>query len=250
MIDGSSTWLGARYRSLEDRTGRWATPTWLLAGILGLVAVTSAAGFLLAWIAPDASLDMGVTRWVADERTDGLTTFFQVVTDIGDTITLLILSVVVGLVWRWRRGGWDGAEVLLGAYLGGLAIYSAVKRIVGRARPGGELALNDVPGLAFPSGHTTGSAAVYTALVLLVVALVRREAMRWAIIAGAGVLVVLIAASRVYLGAHWLADVVAGLVVGVAWAVWVAMPMAVRRRERGEPVMEEETATDRADTRA
>lgn len=246
MIDGSRTWLGARYRSLEGRAGRWATPVWLLIGIVGLVVLASLTGFALTWVA-DGNFGTGLSGWVTERRSDGLTTFFQVVTDVGDSITLVTLAVAVGLAWRARRGSWDGLEVLLGAYLGGFVIYTAVKRIVGQARPGDGLALIDAPGLSFPSGHTTGSAAVYTALVLLVVALVRREAARWAIVASAGLLVLLIAASRVYLGAHWLADVVVGLAVGVTWGVWVTIPLAVRRRERGAPVMEEEAVTGPAD---
>ncbi len=244
MIDRSRGWLAAHYRSVQRATGRWATPTWLLIGLVALIGVTSLAGFLLAWMSPsaDGGLDLGVTEWAAAHRTDALTTFFSIVTDVGDTITLLILSVVVGIAWRLRRGDWAGVEVLAGSYLGALVVYSAVKRIVGRGRPPMDLAISEVPGLAFPSGHTTGSAAVYTALVLLVIAMVRREAVRIGIVVGAGVLVVAIAASRVYLGAHWLADVVAGLFVGVTWAFWVVTPLYVRRRQRGEPVTEEQAS--------
>lgn len=244
MIERSRGWVAGRYEALQVRTGRWATPVWLLVGILVLIAVTSMFGFLLSWLAPqpEGTLDLGVAQWFADRRLDWLTSFFWFITDVGDTITLLILSAAVGLVWRWRRGDWAGMEVLAGSYLGALAVYSAVKRIVGRARPPVELALGEVPGQSFPSGHTTGSAAVYTALVLLVIAMVRREAARTAIVVGASVLIVLIAASRVYLGVHWTADVLAGLFVGITWAFWVVTPLYVRRRQRGDPVTEEDVA--------
>lgn len=242
MITWSRNGLAGWYQWLQSRTGRWAMPAWFLGGMVALIVATSLLGWLLASVVwgGDSTIDAGVAQWAADRRSDGLTAFFNVVTDIGDTITLLILGVAVGTVWRVKRGDWEGFEVLAGSYLGALAIYAAVKRIVGRARPPQELALGEVPGLSFPSGHTTGSAAVYTALVLLVIVMVRREAAKWVMVAATGVLVVLIAASRVYLGVHWLGDVVAGLVVGVTWAIWVVTPLYVRRRERGRPVTEED----------
>lgn len=250
MIEWCRGWLATRHRWVQAATGRWATAVWLVVGIVILIVASSLVGLVLAWQSPTpvGTIDLAVAEWAAQHRVDGLTAFFWSITDLGDTITLLILSAGVGVVWRWRRGDWTGMEALVGSWGGALVVYSVVKRIVGRARPPVELALGDAPGWSFPSGHTTGSAAVYTALVLLVVAIVGRQALRWAIVAGAGIVVVLIAASRVYLGVHWAADVVAGLFIGSAWACWVVTPLDVRRRQRGEPVTEQEAGRADAPT--
>lgn len=225
-------WWTDRYGHLEDRLGRWAVPAWLVAGLVVLVAATTMVGLVVAAL-PSGSrgpFAVGAAEWIVERRVDSLTEVAWFVTRLGDSITLVALAVLVGLAWRWRRGDWAGLAVLLGAYCGALVIYSGVKRIVARARPPIEVALGEAPGLSFPSGHTTGSAAVYVALALLVLMLTRQRRRRAAILGGTGLLVVAIGLSRVYLGVHWMSDVLAGLAAGVAWALVVVTPLWARRR--------------------
>jgi hypothetical protein len=85
------------------------------------------------------------------------------------------------------------------------------------------LALSHATGFAFPSGHATDAAAVYGMLAVLL-ARPGRPAARVAAVAGAGGLVGLVGLSRLYLGVHWLTDVVAGVGLG---AIWIASLIAV-----------------------
>lgn len=232
--------LTGRYVRLGERLGRWTTPAWLAIVVVLLIVAASTVGFAVVGLATDSpgGFDLATTEWVVPRRTAGLTQAVQVVTGIGDTISLVILGTGIGLAWRWRRGDWAGLAVLVGAYLGATSVYSAVKPIVGRVRPPAELAVQQVPDLSFPSGHTMGAAAVYVTLAFLVVMMRPRGWSRTAILGGIGVLVVLIAASRVYLGVHWTTDVVVGLVAGVTWGFAVMTPVWANR------------AADEAPTRA
>lgn len=234
MIRRFRDWTTDRFAQLQERLGRWAVSAWLLAGLALLIAATTAMGIGLAALPSGSqdSFDLGVARWLAERRVDWVTGLAWAATYVGDTIALLIVGAIVGLAWRWRRGDWVGLAVPLGAYLGALALYSAVKRLVARGRPPVELALGEVPGQAFPSGHTTGSAAVYVALTLLLVVLARAAWQRAAIVGVIGTLVVVIGLSRVYLGVHWLGDVLGGLFAGAAWAFVVMTPVWARRRRR------------------
>lgn len=220
-----------RHRWLGKRLGRWTTPAWVVGVVVLLIVVTSTTGFVLLGLAPEqpGTFDLAIAEWIVPRRTPDLTRAVEVVTRIGDTISLVALGTVVGLAWRWRRGDWSGLAVLVGAYLGATSVYSTVKPIVGRVRPSAQLAVQQVPDLSFPSGHTMGSAAVYVTLAFLVVMMRPRGWSRSAILGGIGVLVVLIAASRVYLGVHWTTDVVVGLLAGVAWGFAVMTPVWVRR---------------------
>jgi undecaprenyl-diphosphatase len=71
--------------------------------------------------------------------------------------------------------------------------------------------------MRFPSGHATDAAAVYGMLAVLLVAVVPRRGAKVAVWAAAVVVVGLVGLSRIYVGGHWLTDVIAGFALGVAW---------------------------------
>ena len=91
------------------------------------------------------------------------------------------------------------------------------KALYGRARP--PAALVSTTGFAFPSGHAVAGAATAVALVVVFVPSGARRRI-WEVIAG--LFAFLMAMSRTYLRAHWLSDVVAGVLLGAAAAIAVA----------------------------
>ena len=121
------------------------------------------------------------------------------------------------------------------AVLSGWAVYALAKVAFHRARPRVIPRLMAGAGwFSFPSGHATLAPLVF-GLGVLIWAAPRPPRTRAALLAAAGVLSVLIAASRVYLGMHWPSDALGGLLLGTAWsALWVAW--WDRRREGDRPV--------------
>jgi undecaprenyl-diphosphatase len=91
----------------------------------------------------------------------------------------------------------------------------------------------DALGPSFPSGHALGSAVFWTTCAVLVMPRVRRPLL---VLAGAVVLALLVAASRVLLGVHYLSDVTGGLLLGLGWAAVCTAVFVLERAERGEPV--------------
>jgi undecaprenyl-diphosphatase len=127
------------------------------------------------------------------------------------------LIVAVG-AWRWWRHKTVRPLVLLGlAYGGAEVLFQTVKALTGRARPPATVALHHYSGFAFPSGHATLSVAVWCALAALVAAATpswRNKVIAWA---AAFFLAAVVGVSRLYLGAHWLTDVLGGWSLGALW---------------------------------
>jgi undecaprenyl-diphosphatase len=143
---------------------------------------------------------------------------------------------VLAIGWgAWTREIWRPA-LLASAMAATVALTAAITEQVGRGRPP---ASGTLPGpgdaLSFPSGHTLGAGVLLLVLAYLLVA--RREEQTTAVLAfaGAGAGTVLVALSDVYLGNHWLTDVLAslGLAVAVVGAVILADGLRGARRTPG-----------------
>jgi undecaprenyl-diphosphatase len=140
-------------------------------------------------------------------------------TELGDTWVLLTVVMVV-LAWLlWQRAFRPAAYWAAAAGVGA-ALTTAIKAGVGRERP---VALAEVAsGFSFPSGHATNSVVIYGLLALLIARGLspRARIAAWATFV---VLVALIALSRLYLGAHWLSDVMGGVAFGTAWITLIGI---------------------------
>jgi membrane protein DedA with SNARE-associated domain len=147
-----------------------------------------------------------------------------VFTELGDATVVgaLVLAVLAWLIWH---RAWRDAAYWITAVASGEALVSIIKLVLKMPRP---IALyNGADAYSFPSGHSTFSVVVYGFLAVLVSPVFGKR-WHWLPYAFAGILVSGIAFSRLYLGAHWLADVVAGLALGM---VWVAL-LAITREQR------------------
>src|SRR6266542_2806736 len=138
-------------------------------------------------------------------------------TDLGNAAVLIGLILAVGLVWWWRRRTWRPLWLLAGAYLGAWVLSETVKDLTHRARPPAAQAIGHWTGFAFPSGHTTKATAVYGMLAALLAATTPRWGRKVSVWTAAALLAGLVGLSRLYLGAHWLTDVLGALTLGAAW---------------------------------
>jgi undecaprenyl-diphosphatase len=196
-------------------------------------AVTEAEGI--------AGLDQPVLDQAIAWRSPGLDHAVTLYTEVGGPVGMPILATVLTLlmVWRWRSR--TPLVLVLIAAAGSLAMTTTGKAVIGRARP----PLSDaVPPYesspSFPSGHTLNATVITAVLVYLVL---RRLDSTWArataVVVGVG-FVVSMGLSRVFLGHHWLTDVVAGWALGLGWAAAVITAhrlfLTVRRSAEREPV--------------
>lgn len=143
-----------------------------------------------------------------------LDTIMNALTNLGSTqviVPLFVLALVL-LVWRRHR---REALFLTVALAGSLVLNQSLKLIFQRPRP--VLAWAHVqPEFSFPSGHSMNSLVFYVALALIVWVLWGRRAGVISV-AAAIVVALLVGTSRIYLGYHYLTDVVGGFLAGAAW---------------------------------
>jgi undecaprenyl-diphosphatase len=120
--------------------------------------------------------------------------------------------------------------------VGTSTLVTAIKLLIGRARPDITDLLTIAPGYAFPSGHSAQAAATYATLAYLLSARLRRWRPQVAVWTVAALIVVLVGFSRLYLGAHWLTDVLGGYALGAAWtALVITTTVTIRHAQATAP---------------
>jgi membrane-associated phospholipid phosphatase len=167
-------------------------------------------------------LDPVTAAEVLSMRTPTITHLARAFTFLGSEVVVGGLAVVILLALLMRRQ-LTRATVFAVAMGGSAVLTVALKLLVARPRPGGldRLGPPDTS-YSFPSGHTLNS-TVFLALVVWLLWASVTYAGRVALVTASAVLAVGVAASRVYLGYHWLTDVVASGLIALAWLsiVWL-----------------------------
>ncbi len=206
-----------------------------LLGVLAIVLVTVPLAVLVrARYAPLVALDLDVGR-AAEGASAGSSVVLrtaEVVTLFGDPLLITVAAMVLVLVLA-ARGRVRLALYVLAARAGALVLSQGLKHLVDRARPVFDVPVATALGPSFPSGHALGSAVFWTTTAVLVLPHVRRDRL---VLLGAVLVAVLVAASRVFLGVHYLSDVVGGLLLGLGWAAVCTAVFVAERAERGRPV--------------
>ncbi|HEX7943516.1 MAG TPA: phosphatase PAP2 family protein [Phenylobacterium sp.] len=146
------------------------------------------------------------------------------VTALGGTTLVTLVTVVAVLAFVFHKR-LRHALVMAGAVLLAFVSSELTKGFYARPRP--DLVPHEVYVYSgsFPSGHSTLSAATYLTLAVLVASLETRRRTKALAYGLAGVLLVAVGLSRVYLGVHWPSDVLAGWCLGATWAMaaWIAL---------------------------
>ena len=165
---------------------------------------------------PLTIVDQYVAQWFRAHATSLMTEFMLVISNLHGVvaITLYVAALAVYLLWKHD---WLWLCCLGVTVPGGMLLNVVMKHAFQRARPNLDGPLLTLTTYSFPSGHVAGTALFYGLLAAMLVSKV--NVWRWQLlIAFAAIaLVVLVALSRLYLGVHYLSDVLAAFAEAVAW---------------------------------
>lgn len=192
---------------------------------------------VLGWMQPVAGQPRG-PWWLQEAAAD--------LTSLGG-ISVLGLFAAIALAFLLIQGKRLSATLLAAGLAGGVALSEGLKALFERDRP--PLAYQAVETLnaSFPSGHALLSTVFYLTLGVMLTRAFPRKRLKAFVLGAAMLLALLVGLTRVYLGAHWASDVMAGWCAGAAWAMalWlVAWAVQRRQAERHAPLQDAPTGGD------
>ncbi|TFV89402.1 phosphatase PAP2 family protein [Blastococcus sp. CT_GayMR20] len=205
------------------RRAAGAVPAAVISAASCLVLLALLGAGVRAGFGPQLRLDATVSEalYVGDDRAGGFGALLEVLTAPGSWWfrALVFLPVLVLLLRRrlWWTAGWMAAAVVL---VGPLT--TLLKEYFGRVRPEFAEGGARLDSLSYPSGHASGIATLVSVGLILAWPLLAARARHWAL-AGGVLLVLLVGLTRMWLGVHFLSDVIGGWSLGVAWSLVTAL---------------------------
>jgi len=205
---------------------------------VGVVLIVVAA-WLFGGIAEDVVnnesltiLDVTIAHWFHAHASGPMTQAMLLITNVHGMVGSTILGLVLaGWFYGSRQRYW--LTTTLVALPGGTLLNVLLKYVFQRARPSFDEPLLTLTTYSFPSGHTANAAALYGLLGCWLWVHHRGSRARVATVAGACLMVALVGTSRMYLGVHYLSDVLAATASTCAWLAVCITAMSTWRRRRG-----------------
>jgi undecaprenyl-diphosphatase len=182
---------------------------------------------------PLTAVDVQVAAWLRAHASPVGDRVAVVVTSLGSPVALAVIAVIVAAVLAYRRW-WIVLTGWVTAFAGGGALDWALKRVIHRPRPTGATAFLYGSSFSFPSGHAMGSLIGYGMLAYLLIAYwpwARRHQV--GVMIFTFILVLAIGLSRLYLGVHFLSDVIGGYAAGAVWLAACVTGIEIALRQRG-----------------
>jgi membrane-associated phospholipid phosphatase len=222
-------------------SGRQNREVGIVPGLIPTSIVFFAAVFLFLIIAVAAALSPAVTAidgklatWLHVRATPHVTDVMASISLLGAPTTLTIVTIAGSLLLLYRRR-YAEAILLSTVVLGGNFLNFCLKHLLQRGRPVFDDPIFSLPTYSFPSGHAMASTVFYGLLAIYVSARAGQRHAAPVAIGAAALMVALVSASRVYLGLHYLSDVLGGLSEGIAWLALSLIALHHRRRRGAGP---------------
>ena len=182
--------------------------------VIGILVVISLTYFILAHYIPRFPGDLPVSVGLQSFQNGFLDMTMEGLGYITDSWRAAIIVVAASAFVWFRFGRFDAALLALSGVVSVLS--KVIKLIIDRPRPSSELVnvLIEETGNSFPSGHALFAVAVFGMLAYLILKHQTRLRQRMTTLVLTAVLVLWIGVSRVYLGVHWMSDVIGGYLTG------------------------------------
>jgi membrane-associated phospholipid phosphatase len=193
------------------------------------------SGAVLAIANPLAGADHQIAGWFHAHLSQAFVNILRVLSEPGaaEWIGVVLFVAVISLVWR---RAWPALATIIIAVPGGMLLNELLKLAVHRHRPFLDGWFVDWSGYSFASGHTIGATLLYGQLLLFMLPVIKSKRRQKLAILFAAMLVMLVGFSRIALGAHYLSDVIAAILLGTLWLMICALLLRPRQRTIVVPV--------------
>jgi undecaprenyl-diphosphatase len=220
---------------------------------VGILLVAGAAVAILGTVAFAAlglhvrsgatqAFDVAVMRWMGAHQTKALSYAAEQLTHLGTGIVVLAVVGVAALL-LWNTAHKHSARLLLAAVAGNIVLNNVLKLLFDRPRPDVFVWQTTALSSSFPSGHAMSATVCYGTVAYLAARLQKHHWARALTLGSAALLILLICVTRMYLGVHYPSDVIAGMLVGLAWAGFcmatLEASLVLARRRAPRAVIEE-----------
>src|SRR3954471_17282728 len=219
----------------------------LLIGVAIAIAGTLAFAEVGEWVQNGLtqSFDVAVLEWMHQHNSPLLPQLATELTYLG-TGTVVLMIVAVAALFLWHTKHKHSARLLLAAVAGNIILNGVLKLFFHRARPTVFEWQTTAVSSSFPSGHAMSATVCYGTVAYLVMRLQKHHWSRVLTGTAAVILILLICATRLSLGLHYPSDVIAGILVGLAWAGFcmatLEASLVIARRRAPRDVVEERRA--------
>jgi len=220
----SSLNLAVRPGSLRIETEQRRALLVFLAATAGFAAITAA---MLLGDTLDV-LDVVASTWLHAHPLSLFTQAMIAVSFLGAPSTLMPVSLLIALFLAFRQR-FGESWALLAIVLGGNLLNYYLKQLIQRGRPVFDDPILTLPTYSFPSGHAMASTVFYGLLAVYAATARRQFIDRRTAVFGAATMIMLVCFSRIYLGLHYLSDISAGMMEGIAWLALCTMAVRSRR---------------------
>jgi membrane-associated phospholipid phosphatase len=184
----------------------------LTGALFGFIANNVVSGGTLTVV------DIEIAQWLHEHGSPLLTQCLFIITNLHDPWVISPVAALITLTLAWKKR-WYAALAILLIVQGGMLLNLLAKQIFHRARPSFENPLITLTTYSFPSGHVVASTVFYGVLAALLITKTHSRSGAAVILLIASAMIVLVAFSRLYLGAHYLSDVLAAFLEAIAWLV-------------------------------
>lgn len=207
---------------------------WLLIPAVCLVAVTAGLGYLVTEVLPSTAIgkwDAEVPRRLIEYRQQEGVSESKLITSLSATPTIIALTAIAAVAFRWKFGRWRESLVVIYAVVGETSIFLATTLLIDRPRPSVPKLDAAPPTSSFPSGHTAAAVCFYGSIAAIILWHTRHRWIKVIAVLVCTAVPLTIAGSRMYRGMHYPTDVVVGMLLG---AIWLAVVIFyVRSRDAG-----------------
>jgi membrane-associated phospholipid phosphatase len=200
-----------------------AAPAALAVVTVCLVALALLGAGVRSSFDPQLELDGDVSEafYAGDRRAATMDVLLEVLTAPGSWWFRVLVFVPVLVLLVRRRLWWTAAWMVTAIGLVG-PVTTLLKEYFGRVRPDFAEGGARLDSLSYPSGHASGIASLVTVALILLWPLAETRVRRWALALGVAV-VLIVGLTRMWLGVHFLSDVVGGWALGVGWTLMTAL---------------------------